>query len=464
MTACAIETAVDHGTESPGAFTITADGSYAARLAPCRDEAGGRLPERWTLNGPEPYVVRLPGDRPEEPGSEVLPLADGRVLIHRSKDERQLFSLLYPTGPGTGEVPLGGLECERLTLLPPAPDGQRAYALAHHGSKRSGAGAESTGLWMVHGGGGGPEHIAELPGHCTGGVWLDRTGQLLAVDQEIDGRTKTVTVDLYRRGELSPLLQIAEKSDDRLLMADPESGLLIVRSNAPGDDRLGWGVLGSSLPVRFPRSLEFTGRPEQAAAVTPFAIQPERPLTPESCAVALRIGGPDCRRVGVWRPAEGRLRQFTAPEGWLPGAGLWTAEGELRLPYTTAEVPCGLARATAVRDAPERAEDPRPATGGGRPAPSPRSSPRPFVRFPASFQPRSPRSPRSSAPLFTPRVPMKPSAEPPRAEGRERLRAEREEAAEPSAPPAGPVVPHHPMPLQQAPLDTPATPVESAGA
>ena len=64
---------------------------------------------------------------------------------------------------------------------------------------------------------------------------------------------------------------------------------------------------------------------------------------PESCAVALRIDGPAGTWVGVWRPAERRLHQLAAPEGWLTGSGLWTRDGVLRLPYATAAVPCGVA-------------------------------------------------------------------------------------------------------------------------
>src|SRR5439155_812 len=142
-----------------------------------------------------------------------------------------------------------------------------------------------------------------------------------------------------RGGEISPLLQIAEESNDRLLMADPDSGLLLVRSDAPGQDRLGWGVLGSTLPVRFPECLRLAD-----VAVTPFAVQPGQVLLPENCGVALRIDGDAGSWVGMWRPSERQLQQVAAPEGWLVGAGLWTRDGELLLPYVTAQVPCGLAR------------------------------------------------------------------------------------------------------------------------
>ncbi|WP_225830808.1 hypothetical protein [Streptomyces sp. NK08204] len=328
----------DGGVRGAGC-ALTADGAYAARLALDGDSL---FPERWTLDGPEPYAVPLPGNQPEEPGTEVQPMADGRVLIHRLVERRHAFSLLYPTGPGTGELPLGAVESPepgtRLTLLPPAPGGARAYALA--------VGPHTTTVWLVAGGAVGPEPLAEIPGRCSGGAWLDHAGRMLALDRELGGRTKTVVVDLERGGEISPLLQIADDSDDRLLLADPESGLLLISSDAPspGQERLGWGVLGSTLPVRFPECLRVTD-----CSVTPFAIQPGQALMPENCAVALRVDGPFGSWVATWRPAERQVRHLRAPAGWLTGAGLWTHEGVLRLPYATYEVPCGVAELTAPR-------------------------------------------------------------------------------------------------------------------
>ncbi|WP_406418979.1 hypothetical protein [Streptomyces sp. NBC_00842] len=332
------------------AFTITADGSYAARLTVAREVAGEAsgggtmawFPERWTLDGHEPYAVPLPLNQPEEPDSDVLPLADGRVLIRRRVADRHAFSLLYPTGPGTGELPLGALECADdtpLTLLPPSPDGASAYALS--------VGERSTAVWLVAGGAFGPERVAEVPGRCSGGVWLDRAGRMLALDREPvgGGPVKAVAVDLNRGGEVSPLLQITPDSNDRLLLADADSGLLLIRSDAPGHDRLGWGVLGSCLPVRFPECL----RPADVA-VTPFAVQPGQMLMPESCAVALRIDGAAGSWVGVWRPAGRRLHQLAAPEGWLAGSGLWTRDGFLKLPYAGRDAPCGVALLQAPED------------------------------------------------------------------------------------------------------------------
>ncbi|NEB76075.1 hypothetical protein G3I40_12720 [Streptomyces sp. SID14478] len=341
MTALAIEPTTQSRPEQPrGGCVITTDASYAARLA---RHGASWYPERWTLDGPEPYAVPLPGNQPEEPGTAVLPLTDGRVLIRRESDGRHLFSLLYPTGPGTGEVPLGAVECDdatELTLLPPAPDGRCAYALAVR--------AEVTDLWLVAGGAFGPEHVAEIKGRCSGGVWLDRAGRMLALDRRPagGGPVKAVAVDLERGGELSPLLQITEDSEDRLLLADLDSGLILVRSDAAkaGQPRLGWGVLGGTLPVRFPQALRLPD-----CTVTPFAVQPGQTLMPESCAVALRVDGAggSAPWLGIWRPAEGTMHQLAAPDGWLAGSGFWSRDGVLALPCVTAEVSCALARVSA---------------------------------------------------------------------------------------------------------------------
>ncbi|HZG05203.1 MAG TPA: hypothetical protein VE546_16805 [Streptomyces sp.] len=401
MTVCAVDTVPgDGGRAACTGFTIAADGSYAARLAAAGD-GGGWIPERWTLDGPEPYAVPLPGLRPEGPGTQVLPLPDGRVLICRGTADRYHLALLYPTGPCTGELPLGSVECERLTLLPSAPGGLSAYALSP-----GRPGTDTTAVWLVHGGSYGPELVAEVPGRCSGGTWLDRQGRLLALDRtDAAGRTKAVAVDL-ERGEVSPLLQITDDSDDRLLLADPDSGLLLVRSDAPGEPRLGWGVLGSHRPVRFPDAL----RP-QGVALTPFAIQPGQALVPEGCAVALRVDGPNGTWVAVWRPVQRRLQHLAAPQGWLRGAGLWTAEGELRLPYATGHAPCGLARITVPCPEPEPLPRPRrepaaetvPGTAAGGvagagPAPAGPAPAEPFTPFTARSAARTP-VPLQQAPL-----------------------------------------------------------------
>jgi hypothetical protein len=364
MTACVTETTQTNGpataarparavrTVRRAGFTIAADGSYAACLA----QAGhGWFPERWTLDSTEPYTVPLPVNQPEEPDTEVLPLPDGRVLIRRRVADRHDLALLYPTGPGTGQVWLGSLRGLEVRLLPPppAPGSRTALAVTYDG--------RTTGVWAVLCDSG-PRQVAAVPGRCTGGAWLDREGRMLALDRTEagGGRTKTVAIDL-RHGEVSPLLQITEDSDDRLLLAEPDSGLLLVRSDAPGETRVGWGVLGSHRPVRFAECLRV---PE--AVLTPFAAQPGQTLTPETCAVALVARGPRGTSLAVWRPGDRRATWLTPPDGWLTGAGAWTARGVLRLPYACEHCACGVAE----YEVPRAEAAPGTAVGAG-PHPSP---------------------------------------------------------------------------------------------
>jgi hypothetical protein len=331
------------------AFAIAADGSYAACLA---DAGRGWFVERWTLDGPEPYTVALPAARPEGAGTRVLPLPDGRVLVRRGGPGRAELALLYPAGAGTGEQPLGSVPWYGPggpeLIAPPGPGGPPLVLVSD--------GAE-TSVWSLPDGAG-PHRVAVVPGVCTGGIWLDRAGRHLAVDRAAGGWVKTVTVDLAAGGAVSPLLQLTEESEDRLLLAEPDSGLIVVRSDAPGEPRLGWGVLGSSLPVRFPECLRL-GDPAAPAVVTPFAAQPGQVLLPEACAVALRVDGPFGAAPAVWRPGERRVTWLPSPLGWAAGVGHVTADGSLRLPYARAGAACGVA-AYAVS-----AEEPGPDAGAG---------------------------------------------------------------------------------------------------
>ncbi|WP_405580917.1 hypothetical protein [Streptomyces sp. NBC_01190] len=342
--------------------------------------------ERWTLGGPEPYAVPLPGGRPERPDSQVLPLGDGRVLIGRRTADRHDLVLLHPTGPGTGEVAAGSLTGAEVRLLPPSPAPDTAFALVHDEG--------ATTIWQIHGqgGDGSPVPVMTVEGRCTGGVWLDRAGRLLALDRELDGRTKAVAADL-RTGETSPLLQLTEDSDDRLLLAEPDSGLLMLRSDASGEARIGWGVLGSRLPVRFPDALRVPG-----VLLTPLAAQPGQILAAARTVVALRAEVPGgAESLALWRPGEGRLHWRATPRGWLGPAALWLRGRELRLPYAVPDWPCGLIGYDAPAPAEEAGEG-VPVDEGDAPAvAAPVAAPATVSIAPASIVVPAPRAPSSSA-------------------------------------------------------------------
>ncbi|MBB1257891.1 hypothetical protein [Streptomyces alkaliterrae] len=431
MTACAIETATGGGTRGHGGWSPAADGSYAARLVA---GTAGPYVERWTLSGPEPYVVALPAARPEPADCQVLALADGRVLVARPEGAASTtptahrLALLYPTGPETGELPLGTVQSGTVTLLPAAPDGRSALLMTPNG--------RATRVWQVTGPGteGGPRPVADVPGTCVSGHWLDREGRLLALNRR-SGETpaKAVAVDLARGGTTSPLLQITEESQDEVVLADADSGLLLVRSDAPGETRLGWGVLGSHRPVRFPEALHM---PE--VRLEPFAVQPGQALVPEDAAVALRADGPNGTWVAWWRPGT-RLRHLAAPRGWLPGAGLLGATGELRLPYE----PCGLARAHPAVEPPPTAA--RTAATGAPPGARGGSGAAPATAARREAEP---------GPLATAPSPPRPRGDGPHADALdEALHTLDRTAAEGPSPGAeAGTGSSRPVPLQQAPL------------
>ena len=205
-------------------FTIAADGSYAACLAEAapaetgrrgrgarRNEAGdlarpsGRwFPERWTLDGPEPYAVPLPGTQPEEAGTQVVPLSDGRVLIRRRVADRHDLALLLPHRARHRRAAArlaDRLRGPAAAALAGAPG--TGFALVYvRTARRAREPTARSAVWQVHGtGDGAPRLVMTVAGRCTGGVWLDRTGRLLALDRELAGRTKAVAVDLRAAGD-----------------------------------------------------------------------------------------------------------------------------------------------------------------------------------------------------------------------------------------------------------------------
>ncbi|GJF28690.1 hypothetical protein KNE206_13900 [Kitasatospora sp. NE20-6] len=307
-------------------FTFAADGSHAACLAAGPD--GGWYAESWRLpadGGPaETTSLPLPGGRTESLHTQLVALPDGRVLACRHDGEQHGLALLS-TAPGDGrEQQLARLWLPGLRLLPQPGGG--AVAL----------GSDSrpvTTVWRVTTDGTPPAPVAELPGLHGGGVWLDRTGRLLALDRVADGVVRTVVLDL-ESGAVTPLLEIGERSNDRLVLFDPDTGLGVVRSDAPGTDRLGWATLGSSDPVRFPDCLHAGG-----LLPRPVALVPGDPAGPR---VVLQLDHGAGSALALWQPATARLQRLAVPPGRLGGVGHWAAGG-LRIPYSAPDHPAALA-------------------------------------------------------------------------------------------------------------------------
>ncbi|MED7953514.1 alpha/beta fold hydrolase [Streptomyces sp. BE303] len=341
-------------------FTFATDGSHAACLASAAD--GGWYVESWRLppDGPASAAgLRLPGNRSEDPRSQLVAPPDGSVLVCRHDGDRHdLVTLSHTTDQDgrlvTAERPLATLRAPGLRLLPlpaGAPTGPRApVALALGTDTRP-----ATTVWLVRADGSAPHQVAEFPGLHGGGVWLDHTGALLALDRVGGGLVRTVVLDL-RTGAVTPLLEIGERSNDRLVLFDPDSRFAMVRSDAPGTDRIGWGVLGGDAPLRFPECLHVAGM-----LLRPVALRP----TAGGARVVLQVDHGAGSSLALWQPAAGRLEQLPVPPGRLGAVGHWSAAG-LRMPYSAPDHPTALA--TLDVDA-LLAHGPAPAASGATPLP-----------------------------------------------------------------------------------------------
>ncbi|WP_441246348.1 alpha/beta hydrolase family protein [Kitasatospora sp. McL0602] len=344
-------------------FTFSPDGSHAACLAAGAD--GGWYAESWRLTadgGAVPSALAPAGNRSESLRSQLVSLPDGRVLVCRHDGERHDLVLLSGTPGAVTERVLATLKLPGLRLLP-APGGTPAAPIA------VALGTDTrpvTTAWLVYADGSEPRQIAELPGLHGGGVWLDRAGRLLALDRVADGVVKSVALDLDL-GQVTPLLEIAERSNDRLVLFDPDTRFAMVRSDAPGADRLGWGVLGGSTPLRFPECLHVPGM-----FLRPIAVTPGRTGTSR---VALQIDRGAASALALWEPEGGRLDPLPVPAGRLGAVGHW-ADGRLRMPYSAPDHPAALA--TLDIDALlglDTAADDRTSTGSSALAPAPEPLP-----------------------------------------------------------------------------------------
>lgn len=349
-------------------FTFSADGSHAACLAAA--DGGRWYAESWRLDpagGPAlPTGLPLLGGRSESLRAQLVSLPDGRVLLCRQDGEVHRLVVLAPDGdpaqPHAEERVPGTLRAPVVRLLPlPAPAGSRpggpvAVALAADARP-------VTTVWLLDAGDGpGPQRAAELPGLFGGGIWLDHDGRLLALDRIAGGVVRSVVLDLTT-GAVTPLLELsARPSNDRLVLFDPDTRLALVRSDAPGEDRLGWGFLGGPDPLRFPEALHRPG-----ALLRPLAAEPSTRPEPR---VAVQLDRGAGSTLAVWWPSGGQLVPLPLPPGRLGAVAHWSAAG-LRVPYSAPDHPAALATvdvdALLRPPAPRRpVEAPLPARPGWR--------------------------------------------------------------------------------------------------
>ncbi|QKW19379.1 prolyl oligopeptidase family serine peptidase [Kitasatospora sp. NA04385] len=321
-------------------FTFAGDGSHAACLAAGAD--GGWYAESWRLPAEGPAV---PTALPSEEGlrAQLLALPDGRVLVCRHDGDRHALVLL---AAGEPEVPLAAVRTAGLRMLA-VPGGAAAGPGAPVAVLLGTDTRPVTTVWLLAADGSAPREVAQLPGLHGGGVWLDVAGRLLALDRVVGGMVKTVVLDL-ELGTATPLLELGESSNDRLVLFDPATGFGMLRSDAPGVDRLGWALIGGGEPVRFPDCLHQPGRLLRPVASAPGLLPGAEPQ------VVLQVDHGAASALVLWRAGEKQVRPLPVPPGRLGAVGHWSAAG-LRMPYSAPDRPAALATldVAALLDAPD---------------------------------------------------------------------------------------------------------------
>jgi pimeloyl-ACP methyl ester carboxylesterase len=308
-------------------FRFSAAGTAACCLAGA--EVGGDLHlEGWSFppggspdpSGPRRRPLRL--RRPVALPCQPIPLDDGRILLCRNGNGSHQLSLVEPATDGTSrharERVLAMLAC-RATRLLPAPAASSPGAGASAGRPTGPAWALAiafdergqTTIWRVSERQPWLERLVELPGLLAGGVWLDQAGTVLGgehVERPGTGPAKVVAIDL-RDGSRTTLLDVSERSRDRLLLASPRSGLLLVSTDAGGQARLGWAIANRPGPVRFPAALQRSG----ARALA---------LSPDGRRVLLKADEGVRSRLLVYDPDVDDLEELPIPDGLVRGPRL----------------------------------------------------------------------------------------------------------------------------------------------
>ena len=343
-------------------FRFSPGGTAGACIA--GDGQGGRHLEMWSFAGPSPrwWPLRMTGAVTRR--MQPVPLDDGRVLLCRKRvrstaadgegadvheivlleqiagcaetgrnaldaGERvlgviqsdELVSLRLLPGPGADPV-RGSRTPDEVLGMPPLP-----LAVAIGIDTRV-----CSVIWRLVADPPHLERLAEIPGAILGGAWLDSTGRFLGVDQveAADSPAKTVAVDL-RDGSWTPLLSVSKGSNDRLLVCHPRSGLLLVSTDASGEERIGWGRLDSDQPVRFPETLHRPGHP----VAYPLAFDQD------GQRVLLHADEGACSSLAVYTPATDHLAPVEIPPGVVHGLAYWAGD-ELRIPFSTPCQPPGV--------------------------------------------------------------------------------------------------------------------------
>lgn len=218
--------------------------------------------EHWALADGHAEYRTIPYPRIER-RTHPLPLDDGRILLLRSEGNstsgRHALTLLLPSPQRIIRRRLADIPALGAHLVPNQDAGALGLLVTIDNPEHSTIWRISDSLPHI-------EPIVRIPGSLSGGLWLDREEGILAINHAFDGdRSSGIVVDLGS-GSWRRIWSVTEASIDRIVLTSPRSKLLVVTTNAAGEQRLGWARLGEP-SVHFPEILHRVGYRRHALAL-----------------------------------------------------------------------------------------------------------------------------------------------------------------------------------------------------
>jgi pimeloyl-ACP methyl ester carboxylesterase len=129
---------------------------------------------------------------------------------------------------------------------------------------------DTTTVWRVDWRTGSMTEAGRLPAPINGGIWLDEAGDRLAVNLEGETGRSSVYVVEFGAKSFSRLFEASPDSEDRIVLADPATGRVVVTTDAFGYPAVGVAEPKSAAGIRFVAALS-----EGDEAGEPCALLPD---------------------------------------------------------------------------------------------------------------------------------------------------------------------------------------------
>jgi|GEM_PF-4387104 len=126
-----------------------------------------------------------------------------------------------------------------------------------------------TTLWRIGWRDGTMTEAGQLPAPINGGAWVDQAGERLAVNLEGDsGRSSVYVVDFAAKS-FARLFEASPDSEDRIVLADPADGRVVVTTDAFGYPAVGMARPSQGTDIRFVPALEDGDEAGEPCALLP---------------------------------------------------------------------------------------------------------------------------------------------------------------------------------------------------